>query len=180
MNKNINISGWKTSHEYKLFDTVFFSGFDYSKPTWATGCLPKQSGYYYCETAHTSTDSYSPTGTSSKWTREFPSKPNYNSSVTFEGVNNRIDFGDGYFSLTPKSSNNITATYDLGFNGRTDRETKAISNFLESHSFEALSGAISGFTGFVHSFELWNFRCSLCLYDCGNPYKYCLFCPSKN
>jgi phage-related protein len=149
MNKNINISGWKTSHEYKKFDTVFFSGFDYSRPTWATGCLPKQSGYYYSETTHTSSDSYSPTGASSKWTTEFPSIPNYNSSVTFEGINNRIDFGDGYFSLTPKSSNNIKATYDMGFNGRTDRETKAISNFLESRSFEALSGAISGFTGFV-------------------------------
>ena len=155
MNNNIDISGWKAGHEFKKFDTVFFSGYNHVTPasipstTWLTGCISAQSGYYYSESTHTSSHSNSPTGTSSEWTREFQSVPGYNSSVTFEGVNNRIDFGDGYFSLTPQSSNNIKAVYNLNFNSRTDRETKAISNLLESHSFEPLSGAVSGFTGFV-------------------------------
>ena len=151
-NPNIQISGWKPAHEYKKFDVVFFTGNGVLN---ATGCLPVDSGYYYCETSHTSSNdnvaaasSNAPTGAASKWSREFFFKPGYGGSVTFEGKNERIDFGDGYFSLIPKSVNNIRATYALGFDGRTDREAKAISNFIESHSFEALSGAVSGVTGF--------------------------------
>ena len=151
-NPNIQISGWKPAHEYKKFDVVFFTGNGVLN---TTGCLPVDSGYYYCETSHTSSNdnvaaasSNAPTGAASKWSREFFFKPGYGGSVTFEGKNERIDFGDGYFSLIPKSVNNIRATYALGFDGRTDREAKAISNFIESHSFEALSGAVSGVTGF--------------------------------
>ena len=151
-NPNIQISGWVPGHEYKKFDVAFFSGNGTQN---STGCLPSHSGYYYCETAHTSSDddvayssSNAPTGAASKWSREFFFKPGYGGSVTFEAKNERIDFGDGYFSLIPKSVNNIRATYALGFDGRTDREAKAISNFIESHSFEALSGAVSGVTGF--------------------------------
>ena len=152
-NINMNISGWIPAHPYKKFDTVFFSG---NGTRNVTGCFPSDSGYYYCETAHTSSNentakasNNAPTGLASKWTQEFFFKPGYNSSVVFQGVNNRIDFGDGYFSLVPKSTNNIKASYNLSFEGRTDREAKAIANFLESHSFEPLSGAVSGFTGFV-------------------------------
>ena len=152
-NINMNISGWIPAHPYKKFDTVFFSG---NGTRNVTGCFPSDSGYYYCETAHTSSNentakasNNAPTGLASKWTQEFFFKPGYNSSVVFQGVNNRIDFGDGYFSLVPKSTNNIKASYNLSFDGRTDREAKAIANFLESHSFEPLSGAVSGFTGFV-------------------------------
>lgn len=151
-NPNIQISGWKPAHEYKKFDVVFFTGNGVLN---TTGCLPVDSGYYYCETSHTSSNdnvaaasSNAPTGAASKWSREFFFKPGYGGSVTFEAKNERINFGDGYFSLIPKSVNNIRATYALGFDGRTDREAKAISNFIESHSFEALSGAVSGVTGF--------------------------------
>jgi len=149
-NPNINISGWEAGYAYKKFDVVFFSGSSES----ATGCLPYHSGYHYCETDHTSSalsvdgaSSNAPTGGASKWTQEFFFKPGYNASATFEGKNNRADFGDGYFSLMPKSTNNIHANFSLSFNGRNDKETRAISNFLESHSFPALSGAISGVTG---------------------------------
>lgn len=151
-NPNINISGWQAGYAYKKFDVVFFSGSSES----ATGCLPYHSGYRYCEADHTSSalsvdgaSSNAPTGGASKWTQEFFFKPGYNASATFEGKNNRIDFGDGYFSLMPKSSNSIHANFNLTFDGRNNKETRAISNFLESHSFEPLSGAISGVTGFT-------------------------------
>ena len=151
-NPNIEISGWTPGHEYKKFDVAFFTG---NGSLNATGCLPKDSGYYYCESSHTSSNdnvagasSNAPTGAASNWSREFFFKPGYNASVSFSAKNDRIDFGDGYFSLIPQSVNNIRANYNLSFNGRTDREAKSISNFIESHSFEALSGAISGVTGF--------------------------------
>ena len=145
-NPNIDISGWQASYAYKKFDTAFFTGYGDTEPT---GCRQDQSGYYYCETAHTSSHSNSPTGNSSKWTQEFFFKPGYNAAATFEGKNYRTDFGEGYFSLLPKSTNNIHAQFNLTFDGRDDCETRAISNFLESHSFEPLSGAISGVTGFT-------------------------------
>ena len=98
-NPNIQISGWKPAHEYKKFDVVFFTGNGVLN---ATGCLPVDSGYYYCETSHTSSNdnvaaasSNAPTGAASKWSREFFFKPGYGGSVTFEGKNERIDFGDG-------------------------------------------------------------------------------------
>ena len=151
-NPNIDISGWQAGYAYKKFDAVFFSG----DPQSTTGCLPYHSGYHYCDADHTSSalsvggaTSNAPTGGASKWTQEFFSKPGYNATATFEGKNYRTDFGDGYFSLMPKSTNNIHANFNLSFGGRNDKETRAISNFLESHSFEALSGAISGVTGFT-------------------------------
>lgn len=151
-NPNIDISGWEAGYDYQKFDVVFFSG----DPQSITGCLPEHSGYYYCDSSHTSSNlntvgasSNAPTGGASKWTQEFFFKPGYNSSVTFEAKNNRNDFGDGYFSLIPKSSNNFFANYNLNFDGRNDKEARAISNFLESHSFQALSGAVSGVTGFT-------------------------------
>ena len=149
-NPNIDIPGWQANHAYKKFDVAFFSGDSQS----TTGCLPRHSGYYYCEVDHTSSNlsvggasSNAPTGGASKWTQEFFFKPGYNASATFEGKNYRTDFGDGYFSLIPKSTNNIHANFNLTFNGRSNKEARAISNFLESHSFPALSGAISGVTG---------------------------------
>ena len=149
-NPNIDISGWQAGYAYKKFDVAFFSG----DPQSATGCLPRHSGYHYCDADHTSSalsvggaSSNAPTGGASKWTQEFFFKPGYNASATFEGKNYRTDFGDGYFSLMPKSTNNIHANFNLTFDGRNNKEARAISNFLESHSFPALSGAISGVTG---------------------------------
>ena len=74
MKNNIDISGWQAGQQYKKFDVAFFSGYDDSEPTWATGCTPQESGYYYAEVGHTSTQLNAPTG-NSLWTREFPSKP---------------------------------------------------------------------------------------------------------
>ena len=103
-NPNIDISGWEAGYAYQKFDVVFFSGDSQS----TTGCLPTHSGYYYCDSSHTSstlstagTTSNAPTGGASKWTQEFLFKPGYNSSVTFDSKNYRTDFGDGYFSLVP-------------------------------------------------------------------------------
>ena len=151
-NPNIDISGWEAGYAYQKFDVVFFSG----DPQSTTGCLATDSGYYYCDSSHTSSNlstaggsSNAPTGGASKWTQEFFFKPGYNSSVTFDAKNYRTDFGDGYFSLIPKSSNSLHANFSLNFDGRNDKEARGIANFLESHSFEALSGAISGVTGFT-------------------------------
>jgi phage-related protein len=146
MKANFNISGWREDYSYEKYDVVFFTG-DSKNST--TGCLQIQSGYYYAENSQAGAGggydetvaTQSPSGVSTKWTRSFPSTPSYGSNVTFTAHNDRIDFGDGYYKLTPKSHNNIDVKYDLKFSSRTDKEAKAIIHFL-GHRFETpYSGA---------------------------------------
>ena len=146
MTINFDISGWREDYNYQKYDTVFFTG-DYKNST--TGCLQVQTGYYYAADSQAgaagaysaSVASQSPTGNNTKWTRSFPSTPSYGSSVNFEAHNNRVNLGDGYYRMAPKSHNNIDVRYNLNFGSRTDRETKAILHFL-GHRFETpYSGA---------------------------------------
>ena len=140
MNINFDISGWREDRDYEKHDVVFFTG-DYKNST--TGCLSIQSGYYYAELTqagaagsyNSTVASQSPTGSSTKWTRSFPSTPSYGSSVSFEAFNDRIDFGDGYYNLIPKAHNSLHTKYNLNFQSRTDKETKAILHFLD-HRYE--------------------------------------------
>ena len=163
MKVHFDISGWREDYSYQKYDTVFFTG-DYKNSQ--TGCLQVQSGYYYASDAQAgdfaagydaTVASQSPTGSSTKWTRSFPSSGSYGSSAKFTVQNDRIDFGDGYYKLTPKSHNNIDVTYALNFSSRTDKESKAILHFL-GHRFETpYSGAqrtddgIQTLTGFNYS-----------------------------
>ena len=168
MKVDFNISGWREDHNYEKYDVVFFTG---DSTNSITGCLQAQSGYYYAEDtqaggggAYNSTvAAQSPTGASTKWTKSFPSTPSYGSSVTFTAKNDRIDFGDGYYRLTPKSHNNIDVKFNLKFDSRTDKEAKAIVHFL-GHRFETpYTGAqrtedgVQTFTGFNFTpFEPYN------------------------
>ena len=143
MKVDFNVSGWDKDQTYEKFDVVFFSG----DPE--TGCNSLESGYYYATTQHTSTTdtTLSPTGVSAKWTRSFPSTPSYNSSVSFSAKTFKNTFGDGYYSLLPKSHNNLKIQYDLNFNGRTEKESKAILHFLGHRFEEPYTGAAEGIVG---------------------------------
>lgn len=143
MKVDFDISGWSPTQSYKKFDVVFFSGHS------VTGCNPFESGYYYAtaDNSSASNTSLSPTGTNTKWTRSFPSTPSYNSSVSFSAENNKHTFGDGYYTLLPKSHNNLKVKYNLSFQGRTTKEAKAILHFLGHRFEEGYTGAASGTAG---------------------------------
>ena len=177
MKIDFDISGWREDYSYEKFDTVFFTG-EHKNST--TGCLPVESGYYYAEAAqagaagayNSTVASQSPTGTSTKWTRSFPSTPSYGSSIRFEAYNDRVDFGDGYYKLMPKSQNSVATKYNLNFDSRTDKEAKAILHFL-GHRFDTpYSGAqrtedgVETLTGFNFTpFEPYN---QTGIYHCEN------------
>ena len=115
MKVDFDVSGWSKDRTYEKFDVVFFSG----DPE--TGCNQFESGYYYATaSSNASTNSsLAPTGVNAKWTRSFPSTPSYNSSVSFEAKTFKNTFGDGYYSIIPKSHNNLNIEYNLNFGGRT-------------------------------------------------------------
>jgi len=143
MKVDFDVSGWDKDQTYEKFDVVFFSG------DAETGCNPFESGYYYATAANVSTvnTALGPTGINAKWTRSFPSTPSYNSSVSFNAKTFKNTFGDGYYSLLPKSHNNLEIQYNLNFNGRTEKESKAILHFLGHRFEEAYTGAGSGIVG---------------------------------
>tara|TARA_Y100000034_G_scaffold64771_1_gene78397 strand:- start:1501 stop:5985 length:4485 start_codon:yes stop_codon:yes gene_type:complete len=143
MKVDFDVSGWDKARTYEKFDVVFFSG----DPE--TGCNQFESGYYYATASSNATtnSTLSPTGVNAKWTRSFPSTPSYNSSVSFEAKTFKNVFGDGYYSIVPKSHNNLAIQYDLNFNGRTEKESKAILHFLGHRFEEAYTGAASGIVG---------------------------------
>ena len=126
MKVDFDISGWNKDQAYEKFDVVFFSG------NAETGCNQFESGYYYATAANDSTSNttLSPSGSNTKWTRSFPSTPSYNSSVSFNAKTFKNTFGDGYHTILPKSHNNLEIEYNLNFNGRTEKESKAILHFL--------------------------------------------------
>ena len=137
MKVDFDISGWDKDQSYEKFDVVFFSG------DAETGCNPFESGYYYATAANDSTSNTTlgPTGSNAKWTRSFPSTPSYNSSVSFSAKTFKNTFGDGYHTILPKSHNNLEIEYNLNFNGRTEKESKAILHFLGHRFEEAYTGA---------------------------------------
>lgn len=140
MKVDFDISGWDKDQSYEKFDVVFFSG------DAETGCNPFESGYYYATAANDSTSdtAVSPSGSNTKWTRSFPSTPSYNSSVSFNAKTFKNTFGDGYHTILPKSHNNLEIEYNLNFNGRTEKESKAILHFLGHRFEEAYTGAGTG------------------------------------
>ena len=143
MKVDFDISGWDKDQTYEKFDVVFFSG----DPE--TGCVQSESGYYYATQANSSTTNTTnaPSGINAKWTRSFPSTPSYNSSVSFTAKTFKNTFGDGYYTLAPKSHNNLEIKYNLNFGGRTEKEAKGILHFLGHRFEEPYTGASKGVNG---------------------------------
>lgn len=57
----------------------------------------------------------------------------YGSSVSFKANNYKYEYGNGYYTLQPKSVNALSFQADLQFKNRTNREANAIMHFLENH-----------------------------------------------
>ena len=156
-NKNISgVSGWSLGTTYSKFDVVYFTGHDMitdDQNNPRQTIKPVHSGYYYCNEGYTqasdaSSLANSPTGASSKWTQEFFFSPSYSSSVSFTAQNSRITYGDGYFSLVPRTINNLHANFNLEFPSRTSSELRAMTHLIESKALQLHSGAASGITGY--------------------------------
>lgn len=57
----------------------------------------------------------------------------YGSTVNFKANNVAMNFGNGYYSVTPKSINSLSMSVDMKFDNRSSREANAIVHFVENH-----------------------------------------------
>lgn len=79
----------------------------------------------------------------------------YGSSVSFSAKNRRMNYANGYYKVFPVSTNSLQANFNLIFNNRTNKESNAITHFIETHqgqlekdknvSYLKYSQGISGF-----------------------------------
>jgi phage-related protein len=79
------------------------------------------------------------------WTSGFMFEPSYSSSLDTQTRRIEAKFGDGYSQRQRDGLNSNNHTWKLSFENRSDREAKAIGNFIEDKggvdSFELLISA---------------------------------------
>ena len=70
----------------------------------------------------------------SSWSKDlFFFDADYGSTVNFKANNYKYEYGNGYYTLQPKSINALSFEANLQFKNRTNREANAIIHFLENH-----------------------------------------------
>ena len=131
---------------YEKNDIVYFSG--YNVGATQTTCTEAQSGHYYYtgNTSQVAAASNTPIATTSNWTQDFYFEPSYGASVNYNTSYYGIKYGDGYFNFLNRSENALKATFDVSFEKRTDKETKALLHFLDD-SFNKGERPSGGYTG---------------------------------
>ncbi|MAG26052.1 hypothetical protein CMI47_10775 [Candidatus Pacearchaeota archaeon] len=131
---------------YEKNDVVYFSG--YSVGATQTTCTEAQSGHYYYtgNTSQVAAASNTPIATTSNWTQDFYFEPSYGASVSYDTSYYGVKYGDGYFNFLNRSENALKATFDVSFEKRTDKETKALLHFLDD-SFNKGERPSGGYTG---------------------------------
>ncbi|MEE2745705.1 MAG: phage tail protein [Pseudomonadota bacterium] len=145
------VNSFEIGNTYSQYDIVFFSGYTVAGtppvPTTAES-LGVASGHYYYTgtTAATSTAANSPAGASNEWTQKLFCEPSYGAAVSYENQTYDITFGDGYYNLANKSENSLKVNFNLSFNKRSDKETRALVHLLEDsfNKGEKPSGAYTG------------------------------------
>ena len=145
------VNSFEIGNTYSQYDIVFFSGYTVAGtppvPTTAES-LGVASGHYYYSgvTAATSTAANSPAGASSEWTQKLFCEPSYGAAVSYENQTYDITFGDGYYNLANKSENSLKVNFNLSFDKRSDKETRALVHLLEDsfNKGEKPSGSYTG------------------------------------
>ena len=66
------------------------------------------------------------------WTSGFMFIPSYSSSQEIQTRKNEAKFGDGYSQRQRDGLNSVNYNWKLNFENRSDREARAISNFVEN------------------------------------------------
>ena len=163
-----NIAGvpsFEVGVTYSQYDIVFFSGYTVGGTQTFAADTEAPTGHYYYSgtTASVAAAANSPTGVGntdpndtsepSPWTQTLFFEPSYGSSVTFENQSYDIAFGDGYYNVLSKSENSLKTNFNLQFNKRSDKETRALVHLFEDsfNKGDKPSGAYTGiyFTPFA-------------------------------
>ena len=92
-----------------------------------------------------SAETYKVEGTNN-WTQDFYFEASYGASVNYDTSYYGIKYGDGYFNFLNRSENALKATFNVSFEKRTDKETKALLHLLDD-SFNKGERPSGGYTG---------------------------------
>tara|TARA_Y100000034_G_scaffold2148_1_gene2676 strand:- start:1510 stop:6696 length:5187 start_codon:yes stop_codon:yes gene_type:complete len=140
------VPAFELGDRYDTYDVVYYSGYDESDVSYP--CTPAESGHYYYSgaSATTATASNRPAAASTEWTTGFFFQPSYGATVDYKGLQYGTEYGDGYYTVLNKSENAVRATFNVVFEKRTDKETKAIIHMLEN-SFNKGKKPNGGYSG---------------------------------
>ena len=140
------IPAFELGDRYDTYDVVYYSGYDESDVSYP--CTPAESGHYYYSgaSATTATASNRPAAASTEWTTGFFFQPSYGATVDYQGLQYSTEYGDGYYTTLNKSENAVRASFNVVFEKRTDKETKAIIHMLEN-SFNKGKKPNGGYSG---------------------------------
>ena len=140
------ISPFAIGTTYEKNDVVYFSGYNVGPAE--TTCTEAESGHYYYSgnINQVASASNTPISTTSNWTQDFYFEPSYGASVDYNTSYYGIKYGDGYFNFLNRSENALKATFNVSFEKRTDKETKALLHFLDD-SFNKGERPSGGYTG---------------------------------
>jgi phage-related protein len=147
----VGVPSFEVGNTYSQYDIVFFSGYTAAGsppvPTTAESVGSSTGHYYYSgTTAATSTTGNSPAGPDGVWTQKLFFEPSYGASVSYENQTYDITYGDGYYNLANKSENSLKVKFNLPYNKRSDKESRALVHLLEDsfNKGEKPSGAYTG------------------------------------
>jgi len=142
----VGVPAFEMGSRYDTYDVVYYSGYDESSVSYP--CTQAESGHYYYSgvAATTSTVSNRPAAGSTEWTTGFFFQPSYGATVDYQGLQYSTEYGDGYYTTINKSENAVRANFNVTFEKRTDKETKALLHMLED-SFNKGNKPYGGYTG---------------------------------
>jgi len=140
------VPAFELGDRYDTYDVVYYSGYDESSVSYP--CAPEESGHYYYSgsSATTAIANNRPAAASTEWTTGFFFQPSYGATVDYQGLQYSTEYADGYYTVLNKSENAVRASFNVVFEKRTDKETKAIIHMLED-SFNKGKKPNGGYSG---------------------------------
>ena len=124
---NVPFQGWTPAASYKKYDVIY------------SGRSPdgningnKLDNFYYCSGAHTSSETNSPTGTSSMWTKEFFFEPDIGTQNDVKIKADVLSYKNSFTQLLKTNDNIATFNMSYTYSNISDHQTRCILQFLEN------------------------------------------------
>jgi len=167
INSDTSYTGWKSSSfkigdndDYNLgikyYDLFCFSGImgeadlnHYEKYLFEKYSYDK--GLYWAKSDVPQYESYAPTTYTGKnyWTRDIDElfDLSYSCSVNFTSNLSALNFGDGYRTNISRNINSLNSSFDLVYDGLTDKQAKALIAYFENTPEAKVKSLYEGYTG---------------------------------
>jgi phage-related protein len=118
---NVPFQGWAPSTSYKKYD-VAYSGINQNK----------LDNFYYCSGDHTSSETNSPTGTSSMWTKEFFFEPDVGVQNDVQIKADVLNYKNSFIQRLKTNDNIAAFNMSYTYSDISDHQLKSMLHFLEN------------------------------------------------